>query len=256
MPTKITNLAGQDTLLASWEALATLSPGARLVNASDAIAAVFPSWAPLNNAIMLDGCDGATLASAASRLGVLYADAAVDVWALWLPTTTRDFNAPDQVSEVPGLKRDTTTLVMQATLASRPCPAARVVRTSIAAATRASDDSPIAATELEQPDDVAGLMGWVILDDDVAVAGAWSFLLGSDCGIYAVGTVPPWRRRGFARALMEHVLAEAWRRGARTATLQSTRIGQSLYSSLGFEAVGRYEEWVPGANYEHITNRG
>ena len=96
----------------------------------------------------------------------------------------------------------------------------------------------------------------MILDDDVAVAGAWSFLLGSDCGIYAVGTVPPWRRRGFARALMEHVLAEAWRRGARTATLQSTRIGQRLYSSLGFEAVGRYEEWVPGANYEHITNRG
>ena len=34
--------------------------------------------------------------------------------------------------------------------------------------------------------------------------------------------------------------------GACTATLQSTRMGPRLYSSLGFEAVGRYEEWAPG----------
>ena len=46
------------------------------------------------------------------------------------------------------------------------------------------------------------------------------------------------------------------RASPRTATFQSTRMGQRLYSSLGFEAVGRYEEWVPGENYEHITNRG
>jgi predicted acetyltransferase len=83
------------------------------------------------------------------------------------------------------------------------------------------------------------------LDGGVAVAGAWSFLLGTDCGVYTVGTVAKWRRRGFARALTAHVLAEAHRLGARTATLQSTRMGQQLYASLGFEPVGRYEEWVP-----------
>ena len=42
---------------------------------------------------------------------------------------------------------------------------------------------------------------------------------------------------------MEHFLADAHRRGARTATLQSTRMGQRLYESLGLEPAGRYEEW-------------
>jgi hypothetical protein len=55
---------------------------------------------------------------------------------------------------------------------------------------------------------------------------------------------------------MEHALARPGATERATATLQSTRIGQRLYSSLGFEAVGRYEEWLPGENDEHITNRG
>jgi hypothetical protein len=43
---------------------------------------------------------------------------------------------------------------------------------------------------------------------------------------------------------MEHVLADAQHRGARTATLQSTRMGLPLYNSLGFAPAGRYEEWI------------
>jgi ribosomal protein S18 acetylase RimI-like enzyme len=89
------------------------------------------------------------------------------------------------------------------------------------------------------------MAGWVAVDGEVAIAGATSFLHGSECGIYAVGTAPPWRRRGIARRLVEHALADAARRGARTMTLQSTPMGQRLYESLGFEPVGRYEEWVP-----------
>jgi ribosomal protein S18 acetylase RimI-like enzyme len=67
---------------------------------------------------------------------------------------------------------------------------------------------------------------------------------GDDCGIYAVGTAPEWRRRGIARTLVQHALADSHRRGARTASLQSTPMAVTLYESLGFEAVGRYEEWV------------
>jgi hypothetical protein len=44
---------------------------------------------------------------------------------------------------------------------------------------------------------------------------------------------------------MRHLMAEALACGARTVTLQSTRAGHGLYQSLGFAAVGRYEEWVP-----------
>ena len=103
-----------------------------------------------------------------------------------------------------------------------------VVRASIAEAARAGDE-PVPFTDLGQPDPEPGLAAWVMVHSNVAVAGTWSFLHERDCGIYAVGTVPGWRRRGPARSLLEHVLADAHRRGARTATLQSTRIAQHLY---------------------------
>ncbi len=115
--------------------------------------------------------------------------------------------------------------------------------TSIAVATRAAGEA-IPVADLPDPDRVPELSAWVLVHDGTAVAGAWSFLHGSDCGIYTVGGLPQWRRRGFAGALTDHVLADAQRWGARTATLQSTRMGQPMYGSLGFAPVGRYAEWV------------
>jgi ribosomal protein S18 acetylase RimI-like enzyme len=242
MSSKVTALPGQQTLFACWTTLAQMSPGARLIRSSAAAAAVFPSWVPLNNAILLDAHDGAA-AAAASELTSVYADAGVDVWALWVPSRATDLDAPDEVREVGGLRRDTTTLVMQATLPQGLRLHDGVVPASIAAATRATDE-PVSATDLGEPETAPGLAAWVMVQDDVAVAGAWSFLHESDCGIYAFGTLPGWRRRGLARSLVEHVLADAERRGARTATLQSTRMAQPLYESLGFEPAGRYEEWT------------
>jgi len=69
-------LPGQHTLLACWGTLAQISPDARLIRSSTTAAGVFPSWAPLNNAIVLDAPDGA--AAAASHLTSVYADAGVD----------------------------------------------------------------------------------------------------------------------------------------------------------------------------------
>ena len=109
-------LPGQETLLACWSALAQLSPGARLMRSSAAAAAVFPSWAPLNNAILLTADDGASAAAASCLLTSVYADAGVGVWALWTPSRVTDLDAPAEVRAVGGFKRDTTTLVMQATL--------------------------------------------------------------------------------------------------------------------------------------------
>jgi len=244
---KCTVLPGQETLVASWSTLAQLSPGARLIRSPAAVAAVFPSWEPLNNAIMLNAPGGAAAADARSQLASAYAAAGVDWWALWMPSCATDLDAPDDVREVDGMKRDTTTLVMRADLRPGLREHGGVVRASIPAATRAAGDEPVRVTDLGDPESAAGLTAWVMIQEGAAVAGSWSFLHESDCGIYAVGTLPEWRRRGLARALMEHVLADAQRRGARTATLQSTRIAQPLYESLGFEPVGRYEEWVSRA---------
>jgi ribosomal protein S18 acetylase RimI-like enzyme len=237
----MTTLPGQETLHACWSALAKLSPGAEVVEGPTALAAVFPAWAPLNNAVLTDRTGDATrtLLAVSSR----YADAGVDVWAFWLPSHATDLDAPDQVREVGELKRDTTTLVMHKALSGRLRLQAGVVRTSIASVTRI-DGEPLSAAELEPPDRVPDLCGWALVRRGVAVAGAWSYLRDGDCGIYGVETVPEWRRRGVASALVEHVMADAMLRGARTASLQSTRMGQPLYESLGFQAAGRYEEWI------------
>jgi len=237
-------LPGQETLVASWSALAQLSPGARLIPSPAAIAAVFPSWEPLNNAIMLGAPDSTAAATTAAQLASIYTEAGVDAWAFWVPSRTTDLDAPDDVRSVAGLKRDTTTLVMQATLQAGLRRHDGVVRASIAAATRAAGDEPVRIEDLGAAGAAPHLTGWVMIRGDIAVAGTWSFLHDGDCGIYTVGTLAEWRRRGLARALTEHVLADAHDRGARTATLQSTRMGLPLYESLGFEPVGRYEEWV------------
>ena len=228
--------AGQETLLASWAALAQLSPGARLERRDAVAVAVFPQWAPLNNAIALAAPDPTEAAA-------VFAAAGVSAWAFWVPSTATDLDAPDGVGSVAGCKRDTTTLIMTAELGPQLRAHDGIVRTSIASATRAGDE-PVPVGELGEPDGISGLSGWAYVVDGSAVAGAWSHLHGTDCGVYAVGTHPAWRRRGIGAALVEHVLAAARRSGARTASLQSTRMGQSLYAALGFVSVGRYEEWI------------
>jgi ribosomal protein S18 acetylase RimI-like enzyme len=237
----IETLTGEETLIACWSALAGLSPNARVTRSPTATVAVFPSWTPMNNAIVADNHDAV---ATASELRGVYANAGVGVWALWLPSAARDFDAADEIHEVGTLERDTTTLVMRAVLSQHSRLHEGVARISLSALDRIANDEPVPVNELGEPELVPGLSMWAMIRDDVAVACVYTFIHGDDCGVYAVATLPAWRRRGFARSLLEHVLTDAAQRGARTASLQSTRIGQPLYLSLGFEPVGRYEEWI------------
>lgn len=242
MNNDIGELPGQKTLLACWGALAQLSPGARVARLDGVVAAVFPSWAPLNNAILRDDRGSPTTETEVLRR--VYDEAGVPVWALWRPATTPDLDTADTAPALGELKRDTTTLVMQMSLKDQFRLHPAVVPAPIAAVAELGEDVPLAADKIGVTEGVPGLSGWALIHDDIAVAAAWSFVHGSDCGIYSVETLTPWRRRGFARSLMAHMLADAKDRGARTATLQSTRMGRPLYESLGFTAAGRYEEWI------------
>lgn len=242
MPTTRLELPGEQTLIESWRALAQSSPGASVTRTAHAIVAAFPAWADLNNAIACEGSDRASADAAAAEATAMFASAGIDRWGLWIPSDADDLDAPDRLHELSALRRDATSLVMRATLSGTHEPHDAVVRTSAFAAAHAGDE-PIVAGRLPPPDESNPLRAWVLVEHSLAVAGAWSVLRDGDCGVYAVGTAPGWRRRGLARALVEHVLADAMERGATTATLQSTRMGQQLYRSLGFVPVGRYEEW-------------
>ncbi|HJQ44627.1 MAG TPA: GNAT family N-acetyltransferase [Jatrophihabitantaceae bacterium] len=236
-------LAGHATLRACWTAIAGFSPGARVLDTSGAVAALFPPRPYLNNAIATDLSD---VAGVVSELRALYDAASIPSWALWIPSSATGFDrSADRLRAVDGLRRDITTLVMHAEFIEDLPVDDRVRRVSFAAVERlALGDTPLPTIELGAPEDVPGLFAWALVIDGIAVAYAYTYLQDEDCGVYTVGTMLDHRRRGYARALVAHALADARERGARTASLQSTPMGERLYATLGFRSAGRYEEWT------------
>jgi GNAT superfamily N-acetyltransferase len=71
------------------------------------------------------------------------------------------------------------------------------------------------------------------------VAVTLLLLAGDTAGIYAVGTLPHFRGRGAATALLASAVQRAWAVGVETVTLQvhSGSAAERLYLSLGFEVV-------------------
>ncbi len=65
-------------------------------------------------------------------------------------------------------------------------------------------------------------------------------------GFFQVATVPRFRRRGIAHALMRHALCDAQSLGASTAALTASPMAEGLYRQLGFSACCTFEQWMPG----------
>ncbi len=185
-------------------------------------------------------------AAEVTRLASTYDDAGVDAWAYWVPSPSSTSTPPDAGGGGRADPRpdDAGDAHRPASTTSRRRDGVRV--TSLTSAAVAGDE-PVAVGGARDP---ASAVGTRRLGHGARrrsrSPGLWTCVHDGDCGVYAVGTAPEWRRRGVARALVEHALADARRRGASTASLQSTPMAVSLYRSLGFEAVGRYEEWVCG----------
>jgi GNAT superfamily N-acetyltransferase len=74
---------------------------------------------------------------------------------------------------------------------------------------------------------------------------AMSFDIGADTAVWFVATLPQAQGKGLAGDVLRRLLLDARERGQRTASLQASPMGRSLYERLGFAAVGRlhlYEE--------------
>lgn len=66
------------------------------------------------------------------------------------------------------------------------------------------------------------------------------------CGFHGMRTLPQWRRRGAATAILAALASAASARGAQHAFLQvdeANGLAQSLYTRLGFETAWRYAYW-------------
>lgn len=87
-------LPGEAPLVASWRALARRSHRATVTESPRSVAAVFPAWAPLNDAIARLPADDAEPA----RLSAVYRAADVDSWSYWIPSASSDLTGLDEIT--------------------------------------------------------------------------------------------------------------------------------------------------------------
>lgn len=85
---------------------------------------------------------------------------------------------------------------------------------------------------------------WVTaMHEGKPVACSAGITAGEDMPITGVATLPDHRGMGLASALMHRLLSDARERGARTGSLQASKLGAPVYERLGFRDVGHFEMW-------------
>jgi GNAT superfamily N-acetyltransferase len=81
--------------------------------------------------------------------------------------------------------------------------------------------------------------------DGAPVSAAAAIRTDEVVGIYAVGTLEPFRGRGLGTALTWAAVAMGREWGCRLAVLQASEMGFGVYQRMGFRTVGRYVEYEP-----------
>ncbi len=93
------------------------------------------------------------------------------------------------------------------------------------------------------------MSGWVGYVGSQAVTLACVVIGAGAAGVYSVGTLPAFQRRGYAEAIVRHALGESRAEvGSDVTVLQSTSQGMKLYTRMGYRPVTKfgvymYENW-------------
>jgi ribosomal protein S18 acetylase RimI-like enzyme len=93
----------------------------------------------------------------------------------------------------------------------------------------------------------AGMEGFVVEFEGVAVAAAMGVRSGDAMAVVNVAVPPQYRRRGFGEVATSAVLAHAARSGSRIVFLHATPMGLPLYERLGFVIAERWTMILPEA---------
>lgn len=100
---------------------------------------------------------------------------------------------------------------------------------------------------------------FVLVDDTDAVRGyAGLLVVGTDGDIQTIAVHAEHRGGGYGRLLMDALLAEADRRGARQVFLEvraDNPVARALYASLGFEEIGVRPRYYQPDNVDAIVMR-
>jgi ribosomal protein S18 acetylase RimI-like enzyme len=234
---------GIETLLASWEAYACAATDATVQRLPGVAVAVFPhepERGVYNNALLERHLGGAQRARALDEMEAAYSAAGVTRFAAWAHESDE---AVRLELESRGYALDTATRAMAVALDDVRVPPPQI------------DAVPLSWSEhldvFDLPPDLLAngahdafrVLAARLDDRNVAVAMAFDH--DGDCGIYNVGTLEPYRRRGLATALTALHLRDAAARGCRTASVQATAMAEHVYADVGFRDLGRHLEYVP-----------
>ncbi|MGI8331847.1 GNAT family N-acetyltransferase [Actinomadura scrupuli] len=86
---------------------------------------------------------------------------------------------------------------------------------------------------------------YLVRNEGEPVATGFGARAGEHIGVFNIATPPRHRRRGYGRAVTEAILRDGFAAGARSAFLQASDEGYSLYESLGFRTVETWTYFVP-----------
>lgn len=234
---------GAETMLAAWEEYARGAADAAVRRLPGVTVGVFPCGperAFYNNALLERGLDAADRADAVEAMEAAYAAGGVSHFAAWAHESD---GAMKTDLEQRGYTLEETTRAMGMALNDirLPRPEIELVPAGWSEYLRASEFPP----GLLGGADPARFHVLVAALDGQNVAVALAFDLGSDCGIYNVGTLEHARRHGLATALTAVALHDARDRGCETASIQSTEMAEGVYAAVGFRDLGRFLEYGP-----------
>jgi ribosomal protein S18 acetylase RimI-like enzyme len=68
---------------------------------------------------------------------------------------------------------------------------------------------------------------------------------GSTAGIYFVGTIAEFRRRGFGEAMTWRAATDGRKEGCTMSCLEASEMGRSVYEKMGYKTVIEYKVWRP-----------
>jgi GNAT superfamily N-acetyltransferase len=129
---------------------------------------------------------------------------------------------------------------------------APVVAELLAEAYGIAPDVMTIVTDAGSRDD-AGFQTWLLEDEGLVVSSVTTCRTDDAVSVWVMGTPSRYARRGFGRALLATVLAEARHDGAALGLLGATPAGLPLYESTGWVT---FEEWqinvnATSAQFEH-----
>ncbi len=87
--------------------------------------------------------------------------------------------------------------------------------------------------------------GYIAYHRGMAAATTAVVVAAGSIGIYSVSTLPQYRRKGYAEALMRRVMGECRQTtGLERSVLQATRAGVEMYRKLGYRSVSNFTVYM------------